>query len=116
MTCGCRPPPWWGCSSWIHTCATLPGTSLPRWCGGPRCRAAGAVFVWACVGAFLATRALRNGGWSGVAAAAATSFAVLIPWLVWSATSLGGLVQVSGYALSEPPRREFLATHGDAFA
>lgn len=70
------------------------------------------VFVWACIGAFLAMRALRRGGWSGVAVAAATSLAVLIPWLVWSATRLGGIVQISGYAISELARSDYLAGHG----
>jgi hypothetical protein len=72
------------------------------------------VFVWAAIGAFLAARAARSGGWAGVAAAAGVSALLLAPWLVWSAASLGGVVQVSGYALSEPPRRAFLETHGDS--
>ena len=75
-----------------------------------------AVFVWAGIGAFLAYRALRTAAWTGVASAAGTSLLVITPWLLWSAASLGGVVQVSGYALSEPPRLEYLAAHGDSLA
>lgn len=74
------------------------------------------VFIWACMGAFLAARAGRHGGWAGVASAAGVSLGVIAPWLIWSATSLGGALQVSGYALSEPPRLEYLARHGDSLA
>lgn len=74
------------------------------------------VFVWVCIGAFLAARARRRGGWPAVLAAAGASILVLLPWLVWSAASLGGIVQVSGYALSEPAQLDYLARHGEGLA
>ncbi len=110
--------------TWLFLGSARDGGALPVRAGAVLGATAGlmllartdTIFIWTCVGAFLASRALRYGGWAGVASAAGTSLAVLAPWLIWSAVALGGLVQVSGYALSEPSRLEYLATHGDSLA
>lgn len=110
--------------TWLFVAAARRDTALSIGAGAALGAAAGlmllartdTIFIWACVGAFLASRALRNGGWPGVLCAAGVSLAALAPWLAWSAAALGGVVQVSGYALSEPGRLAYLASHGDSLA
>jgi len=73
-----------------------------------------AFFLWGCLLLALLVRAQTPSARTLPVVAGAVSAACVAPWLLWNLLRFGTIVQISGVALPEPLRADFLATHGDS--
>ena len=64
---------------------------------------------------FLVARERGWHRWTSSLATGGLALLVIAPWAIWSLVSFGTVVQVSGVAIADIDRQDFLAAHGSSF-
>jgi len=72
------------------------------------------VFILASMLLFLVVREREWRRWPGPLAAGGLALLVVAPWAIWSLVSFGTVVQVSGVAIADIDRQDFLAANGSS--
>jgi 4-amino-4-deoxy-L-arabinose transferase-like glycosyltransferase len=64
---------------------------------------------------FLLVRERGSYRWTSALTTGGLALLVIAPWVIWNLVNFGTIVQVSGVAVSDIERQDFLATHGSSF-